>query len=85
MSNPILSGVGQNQIMQNVAQLKRTMQMLKSLSNPKEMVNQMLRNNPRAGEINKLIQDNGGDIEKAFRSKAKEMGVDPETIIKALK
>ena len=45
----------------------------------------MLRNNPRAGEINKLIQDNGGDIEKAFRSKAKEMGVDPETIIKALK
>ena len=83
--NPILSGVGQNQIMQNVAQLKRTMQMVKSLSNPKEMVNQMLRNNPRAGEINKLIQDNGGDIEKAFRSKAKEMGVDPETIIKALK
>ena len=82
--NPILSGVGQNQIMQNVAQMKRTMQMLKSLSNPKEMVNQMLRNNPRAGEINKLIQDNGGDIEKAFRVKAKEMGVDPDEIVKAL-
>ena len=59
--------------------------MMKSLSSPKEMVNQMLRNNPRASEINKLISDNGGDIEKAFRSKAKEMGVNPDDIISALK
>lgn len=61
------------------------MQMAKSLSNPRELVNQMLRNNPNAQEINKLINDNGGDIEKAFRARAKEMGVDPEMIINQLK
>lgn len=48
------------------------------------MVNQMLKNNPQASEIKKLIESNGGDAEKAFRAKAKEMGVDPEEIIKAL-
>jgi hypothetical protein len=49
------------------------------------MVDYMLKNNPQANEINKLIQENGGDLEKAFRVKAKEMGVDPEEIISALK
>lgn len=71
--------------MQNVARMKQTMQMMKSLSNPKEMVNQMLKGNPQANEINKLIESNGGDIEKAFRQKAKEMGINPEEIISALK
>lgn len=55
------------------------------MSNPKEMVNQMLKNNPQASEIKKMIEDCGGDAEKAFRQKAKEMGVDPEEVIKALK
>ena len=54
------------------------------MSNPKEMVNQMLKNNPQASEIQKLIDQNGGDVEKAFRQRAKEMGVDPEEVIKAL-
>lgn len=58
--------------------------MMKSLSNPKAMVEQMLLNNPNSGEIKKLIDENGGDMEKAFRMKAKEMGIDPEEVIKQL-
>ena len=84
MSNPILNGVGHSQIMQRVSQMKQTMQWMKAMSNPKEMVNQMLKNNPQASEIQKLIDQNGGDVEKTFRQRAKEMGVDPEEIIKAL-
>ena len=49
------------------------------------MLNQMMSSNPRINEIKKLIEDNGGDPEKAFRAKAAEMGVDPNTIINALK
>ena len=66
-------------------QMKQQLHMMKSLSNPKGMVEYMLKNNPNAAEINKLIQNNGGDLEKAFRAKAKEMNVDPEQIISALK
>ena len=65
-------------------QMKKSLQMMKSMSNPKAMVDQMLKNNPQASEIKKLIEANGGDAEKAFRAKAKEMGVDPEEVIKAL-
>ena len=70
--------------MQRVAQMKQQLQLMKSLSNPKEMINQMLRNNPNASEINRLIKENNGDIEQAFRTAAKEKGIDPEIIIKAL-
>lgn len=64
--------------------MKKSLQMMKSMSNPKAMVDMMLKNNPQASEIKKLIDDAGGDAEQAFRKRAKDMGIDPEEIIKAL-
>ena len=45
------------------------------------MLNQIMQNNPKMQEVNELIKQNGGNAEKAFRAKAKEMGVDPNDIL----
>lgn len=82
--NPLLNGVNQNHVMQNVSRLKQAMQTMRSLANPKAMVNQMLQNNPNNNEIMKYINDNGGDVQKAFYAAAKDKGVNPEDILKAL-
>ena len=59
--------------------------MLKSMGNPQAMLNQALQNNPKMKEVQNLIQQSGGDPEKAFRTKAAEMGVNPDDIINMLK
>ena len=59
--------------------------MLKSMGNPQAMLSQMMQNNPQIQEVQKLIQESGGDAEKAFRKKAEEMGVNPKDIIDLLK
>ena len=60
------------------------MQTMKSFSNPKAMADQLLKSNPNAKEINDYINQNGGDIRKAFYAAAKDKGIDPEEIIKQL-
>ena len=70
--------------MQNVSRMKQLMQTMRSFSNPKAMVDQMLRNNPNASEINKYINESGGDIQKAFYAAAKAKGVNPDDILKQL-
>ena len=49
------------------------------------MLQQILTSNPRMQEVQKLIDQYGGDPERAFRAKAAEMGIDPDQIIDALK
>lgn len=44
-----------------------------------------MASNPKVQEINKLIEEAGGDPEKAFRMKAQEMGVNPDDFINAMK
>ena len=85
MNNPLLGGVQQNSILQNMEGIRRTWGMLKSMSNPNEMLNQVIQSNPKMKEAQELIQKAGGDPEKAFRMKAKEMGVDPEQIMGMLR
>ena len=82
--NPLLTGATQNSILQNLGTIKQAWGMLKSMGNPQAMMEQMLKNNPNVAEINKLIEANGGDVERAFRVKAEEMGVNPDEILKVL-
>ena len=85
MNNPLLNGVPQNNLLQNLSQIKQMWGMLKNMGNPQALISQMVNNNPNMAEIQKLIQQNGGDAEKAFRNKAQELGVDPDEIINILK
>ena len=54
----------------------------KSMGNPQTMLQQAIQKNPQLGSI---IQAANGNPEKAFRDLAKQMNVDPEEIINALK
>lgn len=55
--------------------------MMKSTNNPQMLVSQLINNDPRMAEINKLIEQSGGDPEKAFRAKAQELGVNPDDVM----
>ena len=43
-----------------------------------------MMNSPQLAEVMKELQENGGDARSLFFKKAKEMGVDPNTILSQL-
>ena len=59
--------------------------MLKGATDPQQILNRMLKNNPNAAELQELIKQNGGNPEKAFKAKAAELGIDPNDIMGILK
>ena len=69
-----------NPMIQN---MKGIAQMIKG--NPQAMMNHMMRNNPNMQRAIQLIQQNGGDAQKAFYSLANQMGVDPNDILSLFK
>ena len=85
--NPLLQKLSTQQAnpFQNIAQIKKTWDLINSMGNPQEAINQIMASNPKVREINKLIEEAGGDPEKAFRMKAQEMGVNPDDFINAMK
>ena len=85
MVNPILHGVGQNSLIQNLSTVRQMFNQIRMASNPQAMMNQLLQNNPKMKEVNNMIQQAGGDPKKAFYQKAQEMGVDPNEILNQLR
>lgn len=71
--NPLLNGVPNPLI----GQFKNMFQMIQYSRNPKAMLDKMIAQNPQASEIMKYVDSFNGDYEKAFKSKAQEMGIDP--------
>ena len=55
--------------------------MIKTMGNPMMMFQQM----PQYKQIIDYVNANGGDPERAFYAKAKEMGLDPDQIINAVR
>ena len=56
-------------------------QSLKAIGNPQMMLQQM----PQYRQVMEYVNQNGGDAKSAFYAKAKEMGVDPDEILKMLR
>ena len=49
------------------------------------MLNQVMENkNPQLRQLNEVIRNNGGDIEKAFYAVAKEQGIDADEFLNSL-
>lgn len=67
----------------NIAQLKNMMGMMKG--NPTAMVQSMMGNNPNYQKAMSLINQYGGDAQKAFYALAQQMGVNPNDILNQLK
>lgn len=74
MQNPMLAGLNQNRVVQIINQIK-------SMGNPQMMLQQM----PQYRQISDLIKAGGGDAKSVFYAKAKEMGIDPDEIVKAMR
>lgn len=82
-----LPGILQQLAMANpmTGQIKQMMSMVQAAQNPQAMLNQMMQNNPQMQQAMKLINQHGGDAQKAFYSLAQERGVDPQEILRMLK
>lgn len=70
----MLAGLNQNRVLQ-------TIQKIKSMRNPQTMIQNM----PQYKQITDFVNANGGDAKSLFYSKAKEMGYDPDEIVKAMR
>ena len=65
----------------NQGRLSQIVNQIKNIGNPQMMLQQM----PQYKQIMDFVNQSGGDAKSAFYSKAKEMGVDPDEIVKALR
>ena len=91
--NPILNLLhgGQNQAPQNqngsgINGILGLFNMFKGSQDPNTTLNVMASQNPQVKQMVDLINNQyGGDGKAAFYAKAKEMGIDPETVLNLLK
>lgn len=58
---------------------------IKASNNPQALFYNLMQNDPRMREINKVIQEAGGDPKAAFYKKAQEAGINPDEILNDLK
>lgn len=54
---------------------------IKAIGNPQMMIQQM----PQYQQVMDYVNQNGGDAKSAFYKMAKEMGVDPDEFLKAMR
>ena len=74
----------QQQLMNNLQQLKNMMNLVKTSNQPPQMLQNILMQNPNINQVMSLIKQYGGNTEQAFYALAKEKGIDPQAILKAL-
>lgn len=66
-------------------QIRQMIGMLKSSGNPQAMLMQMMQNNPNVKQAMEIVQQYGGDAEKAFYALAEQKGINPQEILDLLK
>ena len=64
-----------------MAQIKNMMQMVNASQNPQAMMNQLMINNPSMKQVMNIVNQYGGDPEKAFRAFAEKNGYNPDDIL----
>lgn len=68
-----------------MGQIKQMMNAVRMAQNPHAMLNQMMANNPNFRQAMDIVNQHGGDVNKAFTTTAEQMGIDPNEIINMLK
>ena len=66
-------------------QIRQMISLVKSSGNPQAMLNQIIQSNPNMKQIATIIQQYGGDANKAFYAIAEQNGINPQEIINLLK
>ena len=65
--------------------IKQMIGMVKTSQNPQAMLNQMVMNHPQLKQVMEIVNQHGGDPEKAFRTVAEKNGINPQDIIDMMK
>ena len=71
--------------MQNLSQIKNVINTIRSARNPQAMLSQMAQNNPQVQQVMNIVNQNGGDPQRAFYQLAQQKGIDPNEILKMLR
>ena len=66
-------------------QIRQMISMVKSAGNPQMMISQLMQTNPQMREVMAIVQQYGGDANKAFYAIAEQKGIDPQEILDMLK
>lgn len=69
----------------NQSKTSNLITMLKESRNPQQLLYNLTSSNPQVSAVMKEVQANGGDAKGLFYRKAKEMGVEPNSILNKLK
>ena len=80
MANSLYNQLNKNQLSQN-----NMINMLKNVKNPQQLIMNMANSNPQVATVLKEVQANGGNAKDLFYRKAKEMGIDPNSILNNLR
>ena len=62
-------------------QIKQAVQMVKAAQNPQAALSQLITNNPNYTQAMNIINQCGGDVNKALNDTAAKLGLDPNEIM----
>lgn len=80
--NPLMNAIGGEPTNTgNTQQIKRMMNMFKSIQNPQAAMNELAKQNPMVANI---LQMSNGDLKGTFYKMCQEKGINPDDIIKQL-
>ena len=66
-------------------QIRQMISMVKSAGNPQMMISQLMQTSPQMRDVMQIVQQYGGDANKAFYDLAEKNGINPQEILDMLK
>ena len=68
-----------------IQQIKKLMDTVRMSQNPQALLNQMMMNDPSLKQVMDIVNQYGGDADKAFRTVAEKNGINPSDIMDCFK
>lgn len=65
--------------------VRQMISLLKSSGNPQALLNQLMMTSPNMKQVMEIVQQYGGDANKAFYALAEQKGINPQEILDLLK
>lgn len=79
-----LMGNQNQQLPNNIQQIKQMMNAFRGAKNPQQMIMNMANQNPQVRQVMNMVQNSGKSPKDLFYEMAKQKGVDPNQIINML-
>ena len=68
-----------------MGQIKNMIGMIRAAQNPQAMIQQMMNSNPNMKQVMQIVNQYGGDANRAFQETARQNGINPEEIFDMIK